>query len=402
MKISHVIDTLSVDSGGPARSVPLLCRELSKNATVNLFALKSDNDVAPPPGVDVYSYSKNVSWTPIGNSKGLKDRLYSDDADIFDCHGLWQMSTHYAVHAAIKNRKPVIVTPRGMLEPEALNISAWKKKLAWLLWQRRDLEIASCIHVTSEMEANNCRALGLTNPIAVVPNGIDVSEYPLKDVSEVEASQTIGSSGVKVKRQVLFLSRIHPKKGLKFLLEAWAQLAVYHSEWQLIIAGNDENNHENNLQNYASTLGLNWSKEFDQSSSLCFVGPLFNDEKLKAYQRAEIFVLPTLSENFGMVIAEALSCGTPVITTKGTPWEILEESNSGWWINVGSSALTQVLHDALSKESSELYQMGLNGRRVVTEQFSIESVAKKMEAVYQWCVHGGTAPDTVNFLSSDN
>ncbi|APG25676.1 hypothetical protein A7E75_12135 [Syntrophotalea acetylenica] len=314
-----------------------------------------------------------------------------------------------------------------MLEPGALQFSRWKKQLAGWLWQNRDLQRSTCIHVTSPMEADNCRKYGLKNPIAVVPNGIDLDEYSLKGSLFPKDGREAGKESVLTslktstiqKRKLLFLSRIHPKKGLTYLLEAWAQLKPFHDEWQLVIAGNDDGGHEAALKRLASKLKLRWIESFNQSTDnrnftsknntlesdinveealIVFAGPLFGDEKVKAYQDADLFVLPTLSENFGMVVPEALACGTPVITTKGAPWHELTETESGWWIEVGTEPLRACLHEALAKSTVELNEMGLRGRKLVEDNYSIASVAKQMMQVYEWCLTQKNPPKYMSFF----
>lgn len=419
MKVNHVISSLSANSGGPARSVPLLCEALSKYADIEIATITSNDAVKATGAFSVKSFLPTQNYIPLGCSNELKRYLFQADCDLFNAQGLWTMSSHYAVLASLIQNKPVIITPRGMLEPGALQFSSWKKKLAGKLWQDHDLRMATCIHVTSQMEADNCRSYGLKNPIAIVPNGIDISKYPLKkefknildnkyieltkeseeSVSFVKPKEQVSShKPLGKKRTILFLSRIHAKKGLPFLLNAWEQLSKYHDSWQLVIAGNDDGGHEAELKKLATKLGTQWStNRNDESASLYFVGPLFGSDNVTAYQEADLFVLPTLSENFGMVIAEALACGTPVITTKGAPWQKLEITKSGWWIETGTEALKIALEDAFKKSPDELNKMGLRGRMLINDNYSIESVALKMMQVYEWCLSGEEPPESVHF-----
>ena len=391
MKINHVISSLSASSGGPARSVPLLCSALAEYADIGISTIQSNDEVTVCDAISVYSFDKSYTNLPIGCSVGLNEHLRKTDCDVINAHGLWLMSSHYAVNSASKLNLPVVISPRGMLEPGALQFSKWKKKISGWLWQNKDLHKATCIHVTSQMEADNCRRYGLKKPIAIVPNGINLDGYPLK----------YNLRNTEQKRTLLFLSRIHPKKGLIYLLEAWAQLKKFHDDWQLVIAGNDDGGHEAELKQVASRLNLLWADTtteiIESNISIFFAGPLFGSAKVNAYQDADLFVLPTLSENFGMVIPEALACGTPVITTKGAPWHELSITDSGWWIDIGVEPLIECLQEALATSNADLYLKGLRGRRLVEENYSIDSIARQMMLVYEWLVNGRQAPSSVRF-----
>lgn len=264
-----------------------------------------------------------------------------------------------------------------MLEPWALNARKWKKKLALAMYQRNDLINAFCIHATAQMEAENIRKLGFKNPIAVIPNGIDVNEFTIKT-----------GMSKKRKKTLLFLSRIHPKKGIENLIEAWRQTdKALLQNWQVEIAGTGDENYITSLQRLIFTNGL--------SDKIKIIGPQFGSAKLEVYHRADLFVLPTYSENFGIVVAEALACGIPVITTKGTPWEELNTLNAGSWIDIGVQPLVKALQEILHLNEEQLIQMGKNGRKLVEEKYSIEAVASEMLILYKWILKQGIKPSFV-------
>jgi glycosyltransferase involved in cell wall biosynthesis len=171
---------------------------------------------------------------------------------------------------------------------------------------------AACIHVTSEQEYEEIRGFGLANPVAIIPNGIDLPRL-------------LGSKSAEpaVERIVLLLGRIHPKKGLARLVHAWSKVEVQYPNWRLRIAGPPELGHDNELRALAVSLGL---------TRISIEGPVYGEAKTVAYQYADVFALPTLNENFGLTVAEALAAGTPVISTKGAPWSGLEREGCGWWI----------------------------------------------------------------------
>jgi glycosyltransferase involved in cell wall biosynthesis len=225
------------------------------------------------------------------------------------------------------------------------------------------------------MEAENIKQLGFKNPIAIIPNGVDISVFRLKEQQEE-------------KHTLLFLSRIHPKKGIEFLVEAWAQIdqGMRHN-WKINIVGNGEELYIAKLKKLIQTKRL--------ETEIQIIDPQFGNDKLKTFHKADLFVLPTFSENFGIVIAEAMACGIPVITTKGTPWEELNTYNAGWWIDIGIKPLVHTLQVAMQLSDEERMQMGKNGRKLVSEKYTVELVTRKMMNLYKWVLHGGEKPEFV-------
>jgi glycosyltransferase involved in cell wall biosynthesis len=379
MKILHCIPNLNLSSGGPSLSVWSLVtglRRLNIDVDIVTYESQDGNDKMIGEGLFVKTIP-SPRFRRFGYSAYLNNFLQNTSHEIFHGNGLWQYPVHATAKAARKKNKPYIISPHGMLEPWSLNAGKWKKKLALFLYQRNDLAKAACIHATASMEAENIRKLGFKNPIAVIPNGIDISEYSLKP-------ETIK----KEKNTILFLSRIHPKKGIENLIEAWNQTKKsLRQNWQIEIAGNGEQKYIASLQKLIETKGL--------QEEIKIIGPQYGSAKLKAYHQADLFMLPTYSENFGMVVTEALSCGVPVITTKGTPWEELNTYNAGWWIDIGVQPLVEVLQKALCLSEEQRQQMGQNGRKLVEEKYSIEAVAAQMIQLYKWILNGGEKPQFV-------
>jgi glycosyltransferase involved in cell wall biosynthesis len=190
---------------------------------------------------------------------------------------------------------------------------------------------------------------------------------------------------VGVERRALFLSRIHPKKGLLNLIEAWRQ--VRPRGWRLLIAGPDESNHLSSVQEAVRQAGL--------TATVTFVGPVYGQQKLDLFNSADLFILPTFSENFGIAVPEALASAVPVITTKGAPWGCLETHDCGWWVDIGVPPLARALSEATQCSESELRQMGLRGRQLVSREYSLARIGQQMQAVYQWVLGGGARPNCV-------
>jgi len=270
-----------------------------------------------------------------------------------------------------------------MLASWSLRFRRFKKRLAWVLYQRLDLLSARVLHATSKDEAQVFRSLGFTQPIAVIPNGItkpqdhgttglrDHKTTGPQDERTAEHGPVVPWSRGPV---VLFLSRIHPKKGLLDLVEAWA--AVRPVGWRLVVAGGDENGHRAEVERAGRDKGL--ADRFE------FVGEVADDKKWELYSRAGLFVLPSKAENFGLVIAEALACGVPVITTRATPWEEIQTHRCGWWVETGPTPLADALRQATGLTNAEREQMGRRGRALVEQNYTWPAAGQKMLAVYQW------------------
>jgi glycosyltransferase involved in cell wall biosynthesis len=275
---------------------------------------------------------------------------------------------------------PFIVSAHGTLEPWAWRHHSWKKRPAWWLWVHRDLRSAVVLRATARQEVEAMRTLGLRNPIALIPNGVDLPP----------ASQKAGIRGQKPGvRSALFVSRIHPKKGLLNLVVAWSQ--VRPAGWRAVVCGPDECGHTQEVKQAVAEAGL--SGVFD------FMSPVYDAEKDALYASADLFVLPTFSENFGLVIAEALAAGVPVVTTKGTPWEELHTHQCGWWIDIGVEPLVAALREAVALSDEQRRNMGQRGRRLVEENYGWPKIGRDMKAVYGWVLGKEPMPECVQTKS---
>jgi len=303
-------------------------------------------------------------------------------------HGVWLPSNHLVAQWAREAGIPRMVSPRGMLEPWALNHRKWKKRLAWWLYQRGDLLKASALHATAPSEEAQFRKLGLKMPVFVVPNGVALPER----VSRVEGRESreekllqeakvqnptrkssTPDSRRSTSKTALFLGRIHPKKGLPLLVEAWAR--VRPQGWKMRVIGPDELGHRTEIAGMIHAAGLDdvWSLE----------GEVSDAAKWEVYGDADLFILPTHSENFGISVAEALAAGLPVITTTGAPWSGLEEHRCGWWVKPQADALAVALATATSTGGDSLREMGRRGRSWVEGDFSWKGVAESMSRAYK-------------------
>lgn len=366
--VIHAVRSLDPAAGGTSRVVVGLCRALAVlGSKVSLLS----SDSLPGSG-------HGLHCIPTENIVKALRNLFAGEAGkevlLVHAHGIWLPWNHHTALQAQVSRVPYVVSPHGMLEPWCLRHHWLKKRLAWHLYQHRDLARARVLHATAATEAAQFRRLGLKTPIAVIPNAVDLPQaMPPRDINPAG------------RRRALFLSRIHPKKGLPDLVTAWKN--VLPQNWEMVIAGPDEGGHERDVRQAVAAAGLD-----DRFS---FLGDLSDDAKWAVYRSAELFILPTYSENFGVVVAEALAAGVPVITTTGTPWQALMRHRCGWWIAPGGESLARTLAQACSLSPGILAEMGCAGMRYVCHAFRWEAIAARMRDVYRWSLGEGPQPSCV-------
>jgi glycosyltransferase involved in cell wall biosynthesis len=396
LTICHAVPSLGEHSGGPSRSVSQLCEALFKRGvSITLVtSLFEKNPIIPlNPAFDLRTYTgyETGFWRKLQSSglTGLLEELEGCSAiSVIHQHGIWLRSSHEVASFASRSDLPLVVAPRGMLEPWALSHKQLKKKIAWILYQRRDLQRATAFHATALSEGESIRRLGFRQPIAVLPNGV---VFPMLGkcrreggCAKQEERRRIEVNDGRWERTVLFLSRINPKKGLLMLLEAWKALTP--DRWRLVIDCNVDSQYLPVVARKVHDLRLGHVVDL--------VGPLFGVAKERAFLNADLFVLPSYSENFGIVVTEALAYGLPVITTSGTPWEELPAHGCGWWIDPTPEALTETLRQAMAMDPGALSAMGEKGRAYV-RKFDWDTIAQRTIEVYRWVLHQGPKPDCV-------
>jgi len=376
IKCIHIVPSIKNEASGPSYSVPRLCEALaSHGVAVELHVL------APAPYYQskTYSIHTHQPWpflSRLGISPHMRKELVESakKVQIMHNHSLWMLPNIYPA-AAIKGTNCRLVTsPRGTLSDYALSRSRWLKKVVWRMGQGAVLKSATCLHATSELEFREIRQYGLKNPVAIIPNGIEIPNIQKKERPSPN------------KRRLLFLGRIHPIKGIDELLRAWGTLEKKFPDWELFIVGPDNEGYLYQMKALAKYLNI---------ERVMFPGPVYGEEKRKVYQSADLFILPTHSESFGMVVAEALANALPVIVTKEAPWQGLENHECGWWINTGEDPLIECLKEALSLQKEELESRGLNGRVWMEREFSWLHIGQMMHQTYLWILGGGTPPDWV-------
>lgn len=393
----HVITGLWKNTGGPAETVPALTAALCRAGDhVTLATLAGDSatavGTAEGQGVLVHRFAPTMRHT-IWYSRTLASampRLVAEH-DVVHVHAMWQWPGWAAATEARRLGKPLVLSPRGSVLPERLKKSAWKKRLVGGLKDRPLMTAAAAVHATSAEEAVAVRRFGYYGPVAIVPNGIAVPRIASDDERTV-ARQWLEARYPQAagRRKLLFMSRIEPTKGVVTLANAWNDVATRFPEWVLVIAGPDERNYAREV---AAAINAGAA-----GGSTIFTGPLYDDDRERAYRAADVFVLPTRSENFGMVVGEALARGVPVITTHGAPWSGLQSEHCGWWVEPTRRGIGNALSCALALPPKELRALGQRGRAWMARDFGWDRIAGQMHDLYAWTLNAGSRPACVQIV----
>ena len=383
MHVAMITTALSMNGAGVHEAVRGLATHLPSAADIRVTVIGSVSDAAAwdrdaagwdSPGLDVTA----VRGGGAGGFARLvraAQSLRGRSIDVVHAHGLWNGPTVASALLARRVDCPLVISPHGMLERWALDHNAMHKFVPWHAWERRITASAGLLQAMSDHEHRGFRACGFRNPAMVHPLGLDFGAVLPRSPSRT------GS------RTCLFLSRLHPVKGLPAFMEAWH--SVRPAGWRLVIVGPDEGGHRQELEAAATASGLHDCVEFH--------GPAYGQEKWRRFAAADLFALPSYSENFGLVVAEAMAAGLPVITTTGTPWKVLSDERLGWWVDPTPTALAAALADATTRSCSSLGKMGEAAAFYARNHFSWSSIASDMGAAYRWLVGGGPAPPTLRF-----
>jgi poly(glycerol-phosphate) alpha-glucosyltransferase len=427
MRIAFLSASLSRKSGGLFDANRRVAQELIKLGNcVNAFGISDDQSATDqldwlPVGATVV---RNYGPKLLGYAPRLATLISDFSPDVLHSHGLWLGTSAIANSWGRKTGRPVILHPHGMLDPWALNNSAWKKRIAGWLFENSNLRRATCIRALCDSEAQSIRRFGLKNPIAIIPNGIDLPPVVGKEKIRTEVScadakdSTLDDDCSQQKhgsrsRRLLYLGRIHPKKGLVNLLRAWSEIergGVLAPEketgiripWTLWIAGWDEVGHENDLKQLATELGIKWCDVRDgntnnESASVLFLGPQFKNDKLRCYESCDAFVLPSFSEGLPMVVLEAWAYGKPVLMTPhcNLPEGFAQESAIR--IETTVESIGDGLSMLMKHSDHDRIAMGNRGKELVCQKFTWPEVAKQVRDLSHWAIHGGAPPECLRF-----
>lgn len=361
MRVIHYIPSIDRTDGGTSTYMQVLAKELGKIAEVHIITHRSANPL--PMENCIIHHVPN--YHPFNGKLKVKVNALFDKIkpDIVHVNCCWLPTCTVVQSLAQKRSYKVVLTPHGMLEPWIINRHYWTRKFpALLLYQKNAIQKADCIQATADSERDNLLKLGYNSNVKVVKLGIDA------DVIEMKKSW-------KKSRQILFLSRVHVKKGINFLIEAASILRDELQEYKILVAGDGDADYMATLKQQITDKGL--------QDIVQLIGGVYGDKKWQLFQASDFFVLPTHSENFGLAIAEALASGTPVITTVGTPWSDLNDSHAGAWIEIGTQPLVATLRKFLALSDEELEVMGHNGRKLIETKYSAKVMAEEMILLYK-------------------
>lgn len=358
MKVIHFVAAIDRSLGGVSIYMQLLAKELGKLVDLHVVTHGSSNPVKIENATVHYVDSSLLG----GMKRGFMALLDGIRPDVVHVNGCWMPQCALAQRWAQQAGCKVVLTPHGMLEPWIIRRHYYTRKLpALCLYQKKAVATADCLHATAESEKANLMALGYNTNIEVIANGIDIDDISIK-------------TSWQRKYNILFLSRVHVKKGIELLIEAVKRLSEEMEMYEVTVAGDGDRNYIESLKRQVA--------ESDVSENISFIGGVYGDEKWTILRNADVLVLPTYSENFGIVVAEALACGTPVITTKGAPWSDLVTWNCGWWIERSVDSLVEAIKSFMALTDDELERMGRNGRRLVETKYSSRRMADDMFRLY--------------------
>ncbi len=369
MIVAQIVSSLDLRHGGPSRSVRGLASGLAAlGEQVELLTTYSAGETPPEQpaeGPRVRAFSRQPPEA-LARSKQLQRHLVAQAYDIVHHHGLWLRTLHYAHHAARLRGAPLVVSPRGMMSPWAWRHRRWKKMLAASLVHPGAFASVKGWHATCEAEAADIRRLGFTQPICVAPNGVAPPD-PAAEATSAQMWRTL-LPAVGGRRVALFYSRLHSKKRVIELIDLW--LSRSRDDWLLLIVGIPEQYSVSQLDAHLERSGARDRVMIKDGSHLP-----------PPYAIASLFVLPSHSENFGLVVAEALVRGVPVLTTDTTPWQQLDARGAGRcvpWKGFGAA-----LDEALASSAEALAESGARARAWAIPAFSWHQVAHTVRTFYQ-------------------
>lgn len=373
MRVCHIVPSLEERHGGPSKSARALANHLAQlGPSVELLSTLEAGQPVLPPQSDTATVRLFPRIAPrwLCRSPELSRHLATHDYDVVHNHALWLLTLRYA-HAATQRRNaPLVISPRGMLSGWAYAHRRWRKRLAEHFVHPGAFRAAAGWHATSAEEADDIRRLGFSQPICVAPNGV-----PLPGSAELTRQHTAWlalAPALAGRRVALFYSRFHRKKRLRELVDLW--VSAPRGDWVLLIAGVEEDYRVAEINQWIAAAGAT-------ENILVFDGT----DRPPPYGVASLFLLPSHSENFGLVIAEALAAGVPALVTDTTPWRQLAGHNAGWCVPWAD--YPRALQTALACSVADLHAMGAAGRGWAERDFSWAGAARQLHEFYGQLLH---------------
>jgi glycosyltransferase involved in cell wall biosynthesis len=381
MNIIHIIQSMDPASGGPPMVVSRLASGQSRlgHSTIIISgdaegSLGDDDDSQEKgfmPG-RVQVIKANASPGILGLFDRRLRRLLAAEVSpgtVFHLHGIWEPLLWVAAAVARGHRIPYVVTPHGMLDRWSLGNRKWKKRLALALGYRSMLEKAAFLHALNENEKDQIAHLGITAPMEIIPNGIDIAEYP-----EIGSTDKKAEPDLPTKRPyILFLGRLHYKKGLDYLADAFARVANRCPDIDLVVAGPDYGERAN-FEGRIAGFGLN--------GRVHVVGPVHGLRKLELIRGAACFCLPSRSEGFSIAVLEAMAAGIPVVLSTGCHFPAVAETGAGYVAELESGQFADAML-ALVEDRERSASMGRAARRLVETSYTWSKIADKSISKYE-------------------
>lgn len=378
----HVISGMDVKHGGPTLIVPSLGAATMETGRYQVRVL----DFAKKGESSPYSKGESIQYNRLSRDlcqfvfsptfrRRVRDLVRS--SAVVHTHGLWKPHNSFLAVTALTKQIPVVVSAHGMLHQWALKTKGWKKYPYYHLAERHILSLCSCLLALTVAEVEDYRRMGLTTPVAVIPNGIEIQSLPSADLF-LEAHGL-----ARDQRLILFLGRIHPKKGVDVLCRAWSRIANSHPDAHLVIAGPGEKADIKRLEALIGTLSI--------KSRVSMTGLISGDVKLSALAASYCFVLPSHSEGLSVAVLEALAAGLPVVVSTACNQPEIEERRCGLISSATVDDVAVAVDHLLRLPSRDLIDMRIQARSLA-ETYSWSTIGTKMADVYDW-VQGGKRPD---------
>jgi len=367
---------------GPAASQLAMAVGRAAGWTTRLSAICGPDEAQLADGIPAtVDRTEGGGWRPAADIR-IRSSLRGAirDCDVCHVHGLWLPHTLAARRIARDLRKPVVSSVHGMLEKWELANKGLKKRLYSRLFERSSLARSACLRALSDREAGDYRRYGLKNPVAVVPNGI----VPLERIDPEPLFSRFPE--LRDKSIVLYLSRVHYKKGILNLIHAWEGIAHVHRDAHLLVAGPDC---EGTLQRARGMV-----RYCDLGDSVTFSGTISGETKRAALSAARYFCLPSYSEGFSVAVLEALSIGLPAIVTPACNIDEVAACGAGLVVSNEPNELAAALSHCLNLEAEDWRTMSAQALRLARSRYDWGAIAQTMRAVYGW-VLGGPKPACV-------